>query len=243
MREWSTCLCFIIVVSQYEVLSTIDINLNELEYLAARLNPFECRRLIAALHYTSYDLPNSLAAAERNVDNEIPCIRHLIHWNGSPAEGKGQTHEILSHRLRQINRNDLADWLGKSTFSQLGKDLDRAVAKAFVEHVKEETEPSFPITLEPSSAYKEDSWLQIDIILLAILLGLLGTLITLICATILLRAEQRFRKTKYKKLDEKETDDENQNVQKKRDRMKYSTESSDEITDTIHVDSETEIDF
>lgn len=47
----------------------------------------------------------------------------------------------------------------------------------------------------------------------------------------------------YRKLDEKETDDENQNVQKKRDRMKYSTESSDEITDTIHVDSETEIDF
>lgn len=43
--------------------STIDVNLNELEYLVARLNPFECRRLVAALHYATYDLPNNLVAA------------------------------------------------------------------------------------------------------------------------------------------------------------------------------------
>lgn len=45
------------------VRSTIDVNLSELEYLAARLDSFECRRLIAALHYTTYDLPKNLAAA------------------------------------------------------------------------------------------------------------------------------------------------------------------------------------
>lgn len=45
------------------VSGTIDVNLSELEYLVARLDPFECRRLIAALHYTTYDLPQNLAAA------------------------------------------------------------------------------------------------------------------------------------------------------------------------------------
>lgn len=45
------------------VRGTIDVNLSEFEYLAARLDPFECRRLIAALHYTTYDLPKNLAAA------------------------------------------------------------------------------------------------------------------------------------------------------------------------------------
>ncbi|XP_076649848.1 uncharacterized protein LOC143357317 [Halictus rubicundus] len=139
-RESSTCLCFIIILSQYRVFSTIDINVNELEYLAARLNPFECRRLIAALHYTTHELPNNLAEAERNVDDDVPCIRHLIHWNSSPAEGKGKTHEALTHRLRQINRNDLANWLGKSTFTQLGKDLSRAVGKSFDELAKEESD-------------------------------------------------------------------------------------------------------
>ncbi|XP_071878325.1 uncharacterized protein [Bombus fervidus] len=139
-HEWPTRLSLIVILLRYDVLGTIDVNLNELEYLAARLNPFECRRLIAALHYITYDLPNNLAAAERNVDDDIPCIRHLLHWNSSPAEGKGNTHEVLTHRLRQINRNDLADWLGKSSFVQIGKDLDRALVNTFDELVKEETE-------------------------------------------------------------------------------------------------------
>lgn len=82
----------------------------------------------------------SFCNEERNVDDEVPCLRHLVHWNGSPAEGKGNTHEALAHRLRQINRNDLADWLGKSAFAQLGKDLRRAMA--FDGLAKEETEPA-----------------------------------------------------------------------------------------------------
>ncbi|XP_043524351.1 uncharacterized protein LOC122536227 [Frieseomelitta varia] len=139
-HEWPVRLSLIVILSRYDVLGTIDVNLNELQYLAARLNPFECRRLIAALHYTSYELPSNLADAERNVDDDIPCIRHLAHWNSSPAEGKGKTHEVLAHRLRQINRNDLADWLGKSAFMQIGKDLGRAVVKPFDELSKEETE-------------------------------------------------------------------------------------------------------
>lgn len=77
---------------------------------------------------------------ERNVDENIPCIRHLVHWNSAPAEGKGTTHEILTHRLRQLNRDDLADWLGKSTFKQLGKDLQRAMITTFEELGKQETE-------------------------------------------------------------------------------------------------------
>ncbi|XP_026669044.1 uncharacterized protein LOC113464283 [Ceratina calcarata] len=122
--------------------ATIDVNLNELEYLAARLDPFECRRLITALHYHSYELPNNLPEAERNVDDDVPCFRHLLHWNGSPAEGKGNSHEALTHRLRQINRNDLADWLGRSAFKQLGNDLNRAVeAGSFGELGKRETDP------------------------------------------------------------------------------------------------------
>ncbi|XP_076385431.1 uncharacterized protein LOC100878042 isoform X1 [Megachile rotundata] len=196
IHKW---LCYIIVLSRCTVFGTIDINLNELKYLAAKLTHFECRRLIAALHYTTHELPNTIAVAERNVDDEIPCIRHLLHWNSSPAEGKGKSHEVLTHRLRQINRNDLADWLGKSAFTQLGKDLDRAVVNAFEEFDKKETEQSYPITLQPIKVYgeEESSWAEIDIILMAILLGLLGSLLTLICATILSKIKEHFRKVKY----------------------------------------------
>lgn len=75
---------------------------------------------------------------ERKVDEEIPCLRQLLHWNSSPGEGRGKTHAAIVHRLRQLNRNDLADWLGKTAFKQLGKDLDDAIASPFEDLVADE---------------------------------------------------------------------------------------------------------
>lgn len=58
---------------------------------------------------------------------------------------------------------------------------------------------SYPVTLESFKRHEEeDPWLQIDVILMATLLGLLGTLLTLICYTVLQKIRQHFRKTKYK---------------------------------------------
>ncbi|CAK9804053.1 hypothetical protein ANTPLA_LOCUS3924 [Anthophora plagiata] len=240
MREWYTRFCFIVILSRYKVLGTIDVNLNELEYLAARLKSFECRRLLAALHYTAYELPNNVAAAERNIDDEIPCMRHLLHWNSSPAEGKGKTHEVLAHRLRQINRDDLADWLGKSAFKQLGTDLGRAMVKPFGELGKEETDLPYPITLEPAKHYEEDDpWLQVDIVLMAVLLGMLGTLVTLICVTILHKIKQHFHETKYKKLKQQESEDEEQRLEKERITKKYEIENTSEVTDYTYTDDDT----
>lgn len=75
----------------------------------------------------------------RTIDEEIPCLRHLLHWNNYPKEGRGKTHAVIVHRLRQLNRNDLADWLGKTAFKQLGKDLDDAISLSFEDLGKEET--------------------------------------------------------------------------------------------------------
>lgn len=49
------------------VYATIDVNLSELEYLAAHLELSECRRLVAALHYDGYELPKSLDGAGKYV--------------------------------------------------------------------------------------------------------------------------------------------------------------------------------
>lgn len=60
-------LLIIVNISQniYKISSTIDVNLSQLEYLASHMDEFECRRLIAALHYTTYDLPQSMAGASK----------------------------------------------------------------------------------------------------------------------------------------------------------------------------------
>ncbi|XP_011867612.1 PREDICTED: uncharacterized protein LOC105561867 [Vollenhovia emeryi] len=201
MRSWTIVFIRALAISATifirRVRGTIDVNLSELEYLAARLDPFECRRLVAALHYTTYDLPRNLAAAERKVDEEIPCLRQLLHWNSSPAEGRGKTHAAIIHRLRQLNRNDLADWLGRTAFKQLGKDLDDAITLSFDELAKEEMETStsafheafvvyslFATTEPVTWTREEDPWLPIDTILMALVLGLLGALLVLIAAII-----------------------------------------------------------
>ncbi|KAL2734264.1 Facilitated trehalose transporter Tret1 [Vespula squamosa] len=192
---------FIYFALLYDTFCTIDINLSQLEYLAARLDPFECRRLIAALHYTSYELPMNLAAAERTVEEDIPCIRQLVHWNSSPEEGLGQSHEVLVHRLRQLGRNDLADWLGKSTFKQLGMDMERIMDRPFDKLGEQETETSYPLTIDPiESPENDDFWSQLNIILLAIMLGLMGTLLTLIGYIIFYIIKVRLRRKKYRKM-------------------------------------------
>lgn len=65
-------IAYFLIMNSVSIFCTIDVNLSELEYLAAHLDPVECHRLIAALHYTSYELPKSLAGAgelEVNIQN------------------------------------------------------------------------------------------------------------------------------------------------------------------------------
>lgn len=64
------------------------------------------------------------------MDEEISCLRQLLHWNEHPAEGRGKTHAAIVHRLRQLRRDDLADWLGKTAFKQLGQDLNNVIVSS-----------------------------------------------------------------------------------------------------------------
>nr|CAI5866856.1 unnamed protein product [Callosobruchus analis] len=112
---------------------TIDINAVELQYLADHLTEEECRRLVAAAHFKTYEVPNPLDQAERKIPKDVPCIDLLHHWNSKKNEGKGETHEALQHRLRQMGKTELADWLGKTVFRELGADLNRSFEYDFTE--------------------------------------------------------------------------------------------------------------
>lgn len=60
-------------------------------------------------------------------------MRLLLHWNSEYGEGLGETHEVVGHRLRQIGRHDLADWLGKTVFHELGQEMKRSLDNPFQE--------------------------------------------------------------------------------------------------------------
>lgn len=67
----------------------------------------------------------------------------LLHWNNSPGEGKGETHEVLGHRLRQLGREDLADWLARTVFHELGKDIERSLDNPFREFLTDKPKYAF----------------------------------------------------------------------------------------------------
>jgi hypothetical protein len=67
-----------------------------------------------------------LCFSERKIP-DISCLKLLIRWNSQPGEGKGETHVVLTHRLKQLGHKDLADWLSRTVFHQLGQDLNRTV--------------------------------------------------------------------------------------------------------------------
>ncbi|XP_060523175.1 uncharacterized protein LOC132700074 [Cylas formicarius] len=107
--------------------ATVDLNAAQLQYLANHLTPEECRRLVASAHFKIIQAPKILDQAERKMPKDISCIEHLYHWNSEEGLGKGESHAFLTHRLRQMGKYQLAEWLGKTVFQEIGRDLEKSV--------------------------------------------------------------------------------------------------------------------
>lgn len=70
---------------------------------------------------------------EHKISKDESCLELLEHWNSEKGEGKGETHEVLEQRLRQMEKNELADWLGRTVFRELGQDLNKSLKEGFNE--------------------------------------------------------------------------------------------------------------
>lgn len=188
-------ICLLIIARILFGDATIDINLSELQHIADHLHPDECRRLVASLHFNSYEEPNSLDQAERKVPKDVPCVQMLIHWNSQAGEGRGQTHEVVMRRLNQLGRRDLADWLGRTVFNQLGKDLEHSLDDPFRD-LAENDENTHKYTLGPTYEPINDSdpseWWAIDTILYVLITGLI-LLTFIILGVVLFRLVRRKR--------------------------------------------------
>ncbi|KAK4874916.1 hypothetical protein RN001_014276 [Aquatica leii] len=176
--------------------ATVDLNLPELEYLANHLHSEECRKLVASLHFKSYEKPQALEVAEINVSKDIPCIRLLLHWNSQPGEGKGETHEILQHRLRQIGRSDLADWIGKTVFHQLGEEMMEDLKHPFDEvlNATETHEHVVTPTLFPTYNWDVTEWIAFDTICWGFVLGLSALALVILFKALYLLIKKKTKK-------------------------------------------------
>lgn len=108
---------------------TIDMNIEDFEYIAKQLSKSECRRLVAALYFVSYELPHSVKYAEKMIHHDTTCLTLLLEWNSGKDEwmGAGKSHEIVRRRLMQLDKIWLARWLDHHVYYRLSKDLDNTL--------------------------------------------------------------------------------------------------------------------
>jgi len=179
------------------VLGTVELNLPELQYVADHLTKSECRKLVAVLHDPNFDIVNNIYAAEHKVPDDIPCLKLLIHWNSQPGEGKGETHVVLAHRLKQLGHDNLADWLSRTVFHQLGLDLNRTLLMDPFKDVAQEdgTEESVEEILTPMGEEDEDEWLPIDTMLCIILVIFVFVIISFVAEVAWLYFKKQRRET------------------------------------------------
>ncbi|GLV34865.1 hypothetical protein CBL_09345 [Carabus blaptoides fortunei] len=191
----------IIMLSLHITTCTVDVNMPELQYLADHLQPNECRRLVAALHFKSYNQLNALDAAESQVSEDIPCLRLLLHWNSARGEGLGETHELLYRRLHQIGRDDLAEWLGNTVFYELGQELKRSLDDPFHEFVTDTTESNEVTSTHRSITAREDpyAWQPFDTICWFVIGFLCVSTIFLLFQSIYTHCKTKNKKTHERK--------------------------------------------
>ncbi|XP_045463443.1 uncharacterized protein LOC123673066 [Harmonia axyridis] len=212
MKVEKTLIVSLIQLCRYVCFATIDINIPELHYLADHLTSEECRKLVAAAHFKNYELPNALSEAELKVTKDLSCFELLLHWNSSPGEGKGKTHEILEHRLRQLGKHKLADKFGKTVFEEIGKDLKNALEDGLKSSDNDSTTLE---TFDDATVKYEDptEWTPMDSImycLLSILIIACVCACCIVCFAFCRRKVSEFRKRPpktYKKIELSETSD------------------------------------
>ncbi|CAG9793483.1 unnamed protein product [Diatraea saccharalis] len=149
-------------------------NIPELEYIASHLTLAECRRLVASLHFVSFELP-ALSESQQKIPKDMSCLNLIMKWNNG-NEGKEKTHEHVARRLRQIGKKDIADWLGVTVFHNLAKDVEDALLHPGF--IGDENKFNYQfVTFKDSDTIEIDQWNILDSIMYIMLIGIFGSIL------------------------------------------------------------------
>jgi hypothetical protein len=187
------------------VLATIDLNLQEIQYVADHLQRSDCRKLVAALNDPNFYIENNIDITERKVPDDSSCLELLLQWNSQPGGGKGKSHVLLVRRLKQLGHDELAEWLSATVFRQLGDDVNRTLLMNPFKELAQTNEMEATVqnisTQTVINGEDEDDWPLMDTVC-RILIMFFGSLVLLIPAYFAwkyLRRRSKKRKNKIKK--------------------------------------------
>lgn len=171
-------------------LCTIDISVPEYQYLSRSLTPEECKRLYASLHSTTFNLPAE--AAEKNVP-DISCLQLLTKWDKGTNkwEGRTKSHVDVVKRLRQIGRDDLAEWLSSIVFRKLEKAVNVALDAKFSNMTEE-------VQVKTNTDKSIDDWTVYNTMTWAVIAGIVTSAVLILGRVISICCRKRVLKKKAK---------------------------------------------
>lgn len=144
--------------------------ISQFSYIADHLSINDCRRLVASLYFTDYELPKILPEAVSKIPRDVPCIHLLLNWNSGKEkwEGKGKSHVVVARRLRQLEKGKIAEWLGKTVFRKLSLDINNTLLQY---PFRERTVPSAIEKFKDKSKVLKEDWTIYDSVLWTIVSG------------------------------------------------------------------------
>jgi hypothetical protein len=179
------------------VVATVDLTLPELEHVAYHLKKRDCRKLIAALIDPRIDIKNNVDAAERSMPRSISCLKQLKRWNSQLGEEKEKSYSRLTQELKELGRDNLAEWLTRNVIHHRVENLKRALLVNSSLEVTQANETQENETLKrvPKSATTEGThkWHPLHIILCVVLVIFVSLIVCVVTNTAC-RKRRRFQR-------------------------------------------------
>ncbi|XP_059171945.1 uncharacterized protein LOC131952988 [Physella acuta] len=112
-------------VSIHLALAVVDLNVQEIQYVADHLTDKKCDQLMEALGEKTFMIHPERFTTPKPVQGhpEAPCVRRIRAW--SKDQGKNMTFEFLALRLREIGLEKEADKLSRTVLGETVQELHR----------------------------------------------------------------------------------------------------------------------
>ncbi|KAK3776530.1 hypothetical protein RRG08_060245 [Elysia crispata] len=120
---------FLVLSYLARVAAVVDLNQQQIQYVADHLTYRKCLKLIDALNQNGFllkeggDETSTPSSQPLREDARRPCVIQLTNWCNGP--GRDMTFDFLALRLREIGLQKVADTLSKKVLHETAEQLHR----------------------------------------------------------------------------------------------------------------------
>ncbi|BFZ18721.1 hypothetical protein BsWGS_21760 [Bradybaena similaris] len=156
------------------VVGQVDLNAQEIQYVADHLTDQKCDELMDALHQKTFLIRTShvkSVVAKPSADDDRPCIDRIKEWIKGP--GRNLTYDYLALRLKEIGLGEVSDRLAQAVMRETTDELHQFfLDNPFKEMIPTKSlmidKPEVSTKLVPIAAAEGDDYEKMFIIIIVL---------------------------------------------------------------------------